>query len=94
MRQYDAIFIFKTEEENFSKGKSDVQEEIKKLGIKVIQEVDMGLKDLAYEIKKHKQGHYINFEVESDNPSVLKELETICNLKTEILKFVFFRKEL
>lgn len=92
MRKYEAIFIFRPEEDQFTKGKTDVQSELKNAGINLVQETDMGLKDLAYDIKKTRQGHYINFEIES-GPEKLQALNRIFKLKNEILKFVFFRKD-
>ena len=92
MRNYEAIFIFRPEEDMLGKGKTDVLEEFKNAGIQVLQEIDMGLRELAYEIKKTAQGHYINFEIQS-SPEKLQPLDRIFRLKNEILKFVFFRKD-
>lgn len=92
MRKYEAIFIFRPEEDTLSKGKTDILAEFKNSGIELLQEIDMGLRTLAYEIKKNKQGHYINFEIQAE-PDKLKPLDRIFKLKNEILKFVFFRKD-
>ncbi|MBN1410339.1 MAG: 30S ribosomal protein S6 [Spirochaetales bacterium] len=92
MRKYEAIFIFRPEENNLAQGKAAVQTEFKNSGINIIKENDMGLKTLAYDIKKNDKGHYINFEIESE-PDKIKPLDKIFKLNNEILKFVFFKKE-
>ena len=92
MRKYEAIFIFRPEEEHVSQGTATVQEEFKNSGITVLKQDDMGKKDLAYEIKKNLRGHYICYHIETE-PTSLKPLEKNLRLKQEILKFVFFKDE-
>jgi len=92
MRKYEAIFIFRPEEDVFAKGKTEVISEFKNAGISILQEIDMGLRDLAYDIKKMPQGRYINFEIES-GPEKLQPLNRLFKIKNEILKFVFFKKD-
>ena len=69
-----------------------VSSELSNAGITVLEEQDMGERDLAYEIKKVKRGHYIRYEVQS-SPELIQPAEKALNLRTEILKFVFFRKD-
>lgn len=92
MRKYDAVFIFKSGAENLTAGKEMVSSELSNAGITVLEEQDMGERDLAYEIKKVKRGHYIRYEVQS-SPELIQPAEKALKLRTEILKFVFFRKD-
>jgi small subunit ribosomal protein S6 len=92
MRKYEAIFIFRPEENNLAQGKTIVQTEFKNSGINIVKESDMGLRTMSYVIKKNDKGHYINFEIESE-PDKIKPLGKIFQLKNEILKFVFFKKD-
>jgi len=59
---------------------------------KVEEVTYMGLKKLAYEIKKHKEAHYVlvNFEAK---PEFITELERIYRITDEVIKFIVVRKE-
>lgn len=52
----------------------------------------LGKRRLAYEIKKHKEGIYIqmNYQVE---PSVIAELERSMGISDEVIRFLTFRLE-
>jgi small subunit ribosomal protein S6 len=52
----------------------------------------MGLRTLAYKIKKIDKGRYVNFNIEA-SPDKLKPIDKVLKLKEEILKFVIFKKE-
>ena len=52
----------------------------------------MGLKKLAYEIKKNKEAHYVLFNFEA-KPEFITELERIYRITDEVLKFIVVRKE-
>ena len=58
---------------------------------KVEEVVDMGKRKLAYEIKKNKEAFYVQFNFES-KPEAITELERICRITDEILKFITVRK--
>jgi small subunit ribosomal protein S6 len=92
LRKYEAIFIFQAGADNLTAGKEQVGKEFENSGIKVLEEEDMGERVLAYEIKKASRGHYIRYELEA-NPDQLQPIDKSLKLKTEILKFVFFRKD-
>ena len=53
---------------------------------------NMGMKKLAYEIKKNKEATYmlINFEAK---PDFIAELERVYRITDEILKFIVVKKE-
>ena len=53
---------------------------------------ELGMKKLAYEIKKQAEGYYavINFEA---NPSFISELERVYRITDEIIKFIVIKKE-
>jgi small subunit ribosomal protein S6 len=59
---------------------------------KVEKVEELGVKKLAYEIKKNAEGNYvvINFEA---NPAVVAELERIYRITDEVLKFITVRKD-
>jgi small subunit ribosomal protein S6 len=92
MRNYEAIFIFRSEEEQYKQGTSTVENEFKNCGIKLINQESMGKKDLAYDIKKQSEGYYICYKIQSA-PDKLKLLEKSLKLRPEILKFVIFKDD-
>ena len=47
----------------------------------------MGVKKLAYEISKCKEGYYITFDFEAD-PSIISELERNYRINENIIKFI------
>ena len=91
MRPYEAVFIFRPEEEEFAEGKSFVKSQLEGAGMSIVKEEDMKRRELAYEIKKEKSGHYYLFEVESE-PDALRAVERSLLLKPEILKYLVVRK--
>jgi len=92
MRKYDAVFIFQTGADKVTAAKEQVSGELTKADIKVVEEQDLGEKDLAYDIKKANRGHYVRYEVEA-TPETIQPVQKALKLRSEILKFVFFRKE-
>ena len=58
----------------------------------IIKVENLGLKKLAYEVKKHKEGYYIliEFETSIDN---IHELERFYRITDEILKFIIVKKD-
>lgn len=52
----------------------------------------MGIKRLAYEIKKNKEGFYVIIEFTAE-PEKIDELERFYRIKDEIIKFLTIRKD-
>lgn len=52
----------------------------------------MGVKRLAYEINKCKEGYYIVIYFESD-PSIISELERYYRITENIIKFITVKKD-
>ncbi len=89
MRKYEVGFIIKPDVDD-----SKVQKEIEKLkeiylsaNSNILDEYDMGTKELAYEIEKNKTGYYYFLNVEAD-AKTNTEFERICRLSEEVLRFI------
>ena len=54
--------------------------------------IDMGVKTLAYLIKKQDRGHYVYFELEADTSSI-SPMNNIFQLSTLVMKFLFVNPE-
>ena len=91
--EYETIFIMKSNVNEKSRKEvvSKVENYIKEKG-KLINTEDLGLKKLAYEIKKNKEGHYylINFEMDKND---IAGLERIYRIQDEVLKFITVRRD-
>lgn len=87
MRKYEIMFVVNPTLDEAAIKK--VAEEMKKLlednGAKVEQMKDMGQKDLAYEIKKHKKGYYFLINVEAPIKAI-NEYNRIANVNENIIR--------
>lgn len=93
MNRYETVFIINPQVED-----TGVKALIEKFSNlinndgKVVEVNELGIKKLAYAIKKHSEGNYvvINFEA---NPELIKELERIYRITDEVIKFIVIRKD-
>ncbi|MDC7126097.1 MAG: 30S ribosomal protein S6 [Spirochaetales bacterium] len=92
MRNYEAVFIFRTEADAYNGGLEKVKEALKKAGANIVKEDDMGDRELAYQIKKESRGHYYFFELEL-TPDVIVKIESDIKLFNEVLKFMIIKKD-
>jgi len=92
MRNYEVALIVRPEAEHLAEGKEYLKNLFGSAGCKVLKEEDMGNRELAYEIKKSKRGHYLVYELEA-GPETVKVLEKSLKMRNEILKCMVYRKE-
>ncbi len=92
MRKYEFTVIFKTTDDNVVKGKELIANGFKENDVKVVKEDDLGVKFLAYPIKKSDKGHYVYYELEAD-PAKIVRMEKSFILMAPVLKFLFVNKE-
>jgi small subunit ribosomal protein S6 len=92
MREYEATFIFPEKEDSFAKGKELVEKEFSRIKGKILKTDDIGKRELAYTINKQDKGHYIFYNVELD-PLKVTEIERNFRLSSDVLKYLFVKKE-
>ena len=92
MNAYEVTFRFPQNEESFKTGLQKVKDEFAKAGTTVTKEDDLGIKNLAYLVKKQTKAHYYYFEIETA-PNTILPMEKVFNISTDILKYLFVRKE-
>ncbi len=94
MRKYELMFIVRTDIEDGEV--KNVVDSLKKLlqekKAKILEEKEMGQKELAYEIKKHKTGYYFLFTVEAGNDAI-EEFERVVLINENILRHIVVRVE-
>ncbi len=94
MRKYEIMFIVKPtlDEAAIKKVADDVKKVIQKDKSKVLDIKDMGQKELAYEIKKHKNGYYFLFTVEA-TPEAIAEFNHASNVSENIIRSLVVKIE-
>ena len=92
MRNYEFTIIFDANEEKTQAGLELVTSAFAAAGVEITKQDDMGVKYLAYDIKKQEKGHYVYFEMKAD-PSTILGFERDFLLSTVILKFLFVNTE-
>ena len=91
MRAYEAIFVFRQEDELYNKGKELIKQELENAEATILKEEDMGARDLAYSVKRETRGHYHFFEAEIE-PQKIEEMAKSIKLMEPVLKYLFVRK--
>ncbi|PAF54366.1 30S ribosomal protein S6 [Helicobacter sp. 13S00482-2] len=94
MKHYETMFIVKpTLVEEEIKSKIDFYKEvITKNGGVITTCIDMGMRNLAYEIKKSSRGYYFVIYFQA-NPSLILELERLYRINEDILRFIVIKYE-
>ncbi len=94
MRHYETMFIIKptlTQEEIEAKIELFKQAIIKNGG-DVVACFDMGMRTLAYEVKKHKRGYYYVFYFKAPS-TLIVELERLYRINEDIIRFIVIKYE-
>lgn len=69
-----------------------MQDVVAKQGGEMTKFEDWGKRKLAYEVKKHKRGHYVFFQFKGGAP-VVNELERTYKLTDSVIKFLTVKLE-
>lgn len=94
MNKFEAVIILEpnTEETRIEEILKLIKNKIEEDDGKVTNVEKLGIKNLAYEIKKNSQGFYIVIQFESEQDTVL-EIERIFRITEEVMKFIVVRKD-
>lgn len=93
MNKCESVIIIKPnlDEEEINNITQKVKEIIEENGT-VTKAENMGMKKLAYEIKKNKEGYYVVIYFTAE-PSIIAELERHYRINENIIKFLTVRKD-
>ncbi len=91
MREYEAVFVFRAEDELFNQGKNLVQEQFKQSNVSIVKEDDLGVRDLAYSVKSEDRGHYYLYVTQAESET-MNQLNESIRLVEPVLKHLFVRK--
>lgn len=92
MRKYESILILKPQvnDKELELIKTNIARKINEYG-NVTEIKDCGVKKLAYEIRKNKEGHYLVYQYEMDDQktsSGIAEIERFFRILDEVIKFI------
>jgi small subunit ribosomal protein S6 len=90
MRNYEAMFIFRPDvvDEKLEKEVKSVERLIKTKGKGDVTYSVVGKKNLAYEIKKNREGIYVNYVFTAD-PTAIEKIKGSLKHKENILRSMF-----
>ena len=94
MNKYEIMFIVKPdlEETSIKNEAESLKKVLTNLEAKFVEEKAMGQRELAYEIKKYKNGYYFLFVVEGSHEAI-KEFDRLAGINENILRHLIIRKE-
>ncbi|MEX2444398.1 MAG: 30S ribosomal protein S6 [Alkalispirochaeta sp.] len=92
MRTYEAMCVFRADQETFNSGVEAVRAELNKLGATIDKEEDMGVRTLAFPIKKELQAHYYYYVCQME-PEQAHQTEAPMRLKNQLLRFLMVRQD-
>ncbi len=90
MNKYELMVIFPIEEDKSKAGTESVRSILGQFGASVEKEEPYGDRDLTYEIKKQKRGHFTLFTI-SANPAKIVEIQKQFALEKNMLKYLFVK---
>ena len=95
MRKYEITYIVKPDvDEETSKSLFDsMKDMLESKKSKVLEAKDLGQKELAYEIKKYKNGFYFFFVVEAENTDGIDEFDRLALINDNIIRHLIVRVE-
>lgn len=93
MNKYDITFIVRPDiDENAAK---NVFESMKNVltscKANILEEKDLGQRELAYEIKKYKNGYYFYFLIEAENANATSEFDRVALINENIIRHLVVR---
>ena len=96
MRNYEIMFIVRPTlgEEEIKGVVKSFEDVLSNNGAKVTSVDEWGQRELAYEIKKFKNGYYFVFTVEADSDKAIKEFDRLALISNDIIRHLITKKEI
>ena len=92
MKKYEILFIVRPDLEE--KAIKEVAKNFEKVLVdnkaNILSSKEMGQKELAYEIKKHKSGYYFLINVEANNKTI-DEVNRLATISEDIIRHLIVR---
>ena len=94
MRKYEIMYIIRPTvlEEDRPQVIADLNEIFTSRGGELLDVNEWGMKDLAYEIQKHKKGYYVVLSVNC-NDDARAEFDRVVRIREDIIRHLIIRDE-
>ena len=94
MREYEVMFVVRPnlEEEATNTVCENMKKVLENQGATINEVVNMGRRELAYEVKKFNNGSYFLFKVTGE-PAAVKEFDRVANISEDIIRHLVVKKE-
>ncbi len=95
MNNYEIMFIVRPtlSEDEIKKVIGNFGKTLTDNGATITEQKDMGQRELAYEIKKYKNGYYFLFNVEANNADAIKEFDRLALISEDIIRHIVIKVE-
>ena len=95
MRKYEIMFIVKPdlEESAIKEVFNSMKGVLESKKAKILDSKEMGQRELAYEIKKYKNGYYFYFLIEEENAEAINEFDRLALINENIIRHVVVKVE-
>ena len=95
MKNYEIMFIVKPtlSEEDIKKVVKNFQDVITNNGGKITETVEMGQRELAYEIKKFKSGYYYVITLEANDDKAIKEFDRLALISEDVIRHLIVKED-
>ncbi len=91
MRKYEVMVILDQDEDSFENHKNFISSTLSSNDIKIIEEKDVGLRDLSFPINKKNKGHYYIYFIETNNNN-FTEIEKSFKLHKGLLRYFLVKQ--
>lgn len=96
MNKYESVIILKPylNKEKLQETISKIEDKINEYA-KITKKEEVGKKELAYEIKGNKEGHYFLYEFQMEDKikaESIHEIERLYRITDEIIKYITIKK--
>ncbi len=94
MRKYEIMYIIDPTVTDEARPKviDDLNEIFISRGGELFEVNEWGMRDLAYEIQKHRKGYYVVLNV-TCNEEARAEFDRICRIREDIIRHIIIRDE-
>lgn len=94
MRKYEIMYIIRPTvlEDDRNALIAELNEVFTSRGGEVLEQNDWGMRDLAYEIQKHRKGYYVVLSVMS-NDEARAEFDRLARIKEDVIRHMILRDE-
>ena len=94
MRNYEVMFIVRPnlEDEATNALCDNMKKVLEDAGATINEVVNMGRRELAYEVRKFNNGNYFLFKITS-NKDAVREFDRVANINEDIIRHIVVKRE-